>query len=563
MSLADSGEMSELGVSDPDLGTLFKGQWGNVHAIALSSTKCSVISMVSTVSTSLRIVLILVEEWSHRAIQELDSRKRLMNDCQVMSSVKANMLKLINISTGIPPIPTRSEMDEKTVVDALNLCGQWMKKTAKVVRTIVSVWREFKKLKSMTKRDDDQARKSAVSVEVYVASLLDVFTFLVPSINLFPLLENVLLELAVSSETLSMTIFSFLKWIVSIEESAAKSPDASKRRSVVEFFLSLILSLSSAQKSVLSHAQVLSPPTVKSALMMPLSAYKHPEYQYLGLVYRVLSHGRLVSDERTKTGALTTFGNTLRFNLSAPHSFPLLTTKKMFWRGIVEELLFFIRGDTNSRHLSDRNVHIWDANSTRSFLDSRGLFSREENDLGPIYGFQWRHFGAKYIDMHADYTGQGIDQLAKCIDQIKNDPSSRRIVLTAWNPSDLDLMALPPCHILCQFNVLDQRLSCLVFQRSCDVGLGLPFNIASYALFTLMIAHVCHLQPGDLIYTLGNTHIYSSHVSTLETQLMRIPKPWPTVLLNPSVTDIDKFTPEDITLKDYEHLGPLNMAMAI
>merc|ERR1711988_1364056 len=209
--------------------------------------------------------------------------------------------------------------------------------------------------------------------------------------------------------------------------------------------------------------------------------------------------------------------------------------------GVVEELLWFMRGDTNGKHFSDKGVKIWDANGSRDFLDKRGLGHREEGDLGPVYGFQWRHFGAKYEDMHTDYTGQGVDQLAECIRKIKEDPADRRIIMSAWNPADLHEMALPPCHMFCQFYVANGELSCLMYQRSCDMGLGVPFNIASYSLLTCMVAQVCGLKPGEFVHTLGNAHVYQNHVEPLKTQLERTPRPFPILKMNPEVKDIDGF----------------------
>ncbi|PIA55835.1 hypothetical protein AQUCO_00700274v1 [Aquilegia coerulea] len=219
---------------------------------------------------------------------------------------------------------------------------------------------------------------------------------------------------------------------------------------------------------------------------------RHEEYMYLRLVQDIISNGAQ-KDDRTGTGTLSKFGCQMRFNLR--RSFPLLTTKRVFWRGVVEELLWFINGSTNAKVLQEKGVHIWDGNASRDYLDSVGLVDREEGDLGPVYGFQWRHFGAIYTNMHADYKGQGFDQLLDVINKIKNRPDDRRIILSAWNPSDLKLMALPPCHMFAQFYVANGELSCQMYQRSADMGLGVPFNIASYSLLTCMIAHVCGSTP--------------------------------------------------------------------
>jgi len=288
--------------------------------------------------------------------------------------------------------------------------------------------------------------------------------------------------------------------------------------------------------------------------------YAHEEYQYLKAIQQIIEEGVHMED-RTGVGTRSMFGQQMRFNLR--NSFPLLTTKRVFWRGVVEELLWFIKGDTNANHLTEKGVRIWEANGSREFLDKRGLSHREEGDLGPVYGFQWRHFGAKYVDMHSDYSGQGVDQLAECIRKIKEDPSDRRILLSAWNPADLHLMALPPCHMFCQFYVANGELSCLMYQRSCDMGLGVPFNIASYSLLTCMVAQVCGLKPGEFVHTLGNTHVYQNHVEPLKTQLERTPRPFPVLKINPEVKDIDGFSSSDFQLVGYNPHGKIAMEMAV
>ncbi|KAL8209630.1 hypothetical protein R6Q57_006362 [Mikania cordata] len=287
---------------------------------------------------------------------------------------------------------------------------------------------------------------------------------------------------------------------------------------------------------------------------------KHEEYLYLRLVEDIISNGALKGD-RTGTGTLSKFGCQMRFNLRK--CFPLLTTKKVFWRGVVEELLWFISGSTSAKVLQDKGIHIWDGNASRSYLDSIGLVDREEGDLGPVYGFQWRHFGARYTDMHADYTGQGFDQLLDVIDKIKNNPDDRRIILSAWNPSDLKQMALPPCHMFAQFYVNQGELSCQMYQRSADMGLGVPFNIASYALLTCMIAHVCDLVPGDFVHVLGDAHVYSTHVRPLQDQLQKLPKPFPTLKINPEKKDINTFVAGDFELTGYNPHQKIEMKMAV
>ena len=249
----------------------------------------------------------------------------------------------------------------------------------------------------------------------------------------------------------------------------------------------------------------------------------------------------------------------LRFPLSRPATntsespipiLPLLTTKRVFLRAVIAELLWFVQGCTSSIPLSEAGIKIWDGNGSREYLDSVGLSHREVGDLGPVYGFQWRHFGADYVDSKTDYTGQGVDQLTEVIDKLKNKPYDRRIILSAWNPADIKKMALPPCHMFAQFYVSFPRsatnvqqvndsefprrrgiLSCQLYQRSCDMGLGVPFNIASYALLTHMLAHVCDLTPGTLIHTLGDTHVYLDHIDALKVQLRRETRDFPDLVI--------------------------------
>ncbi|GMH13451.1 hypothetical protein Nepgr_015292 [Nepenthes gracilis] len=256
-----------------------------------------------------------------------------------------------------------------------------------------------------------------------------------------------------------------------------------------------------------------------SALMI-LERYE--EYMYLRLVQDNLSTGN-VKNDRIGTGTLSKFCCQMRFNL--PKTFPLLTTKVR----VIEELLWFISGSTNAKV-----IHIWDRYASRNFLDCISLADREEGDLGPVYGFHWRHLCARYTDTDADYNGQGIDQLSDVIHKIKNNPDDRRIILSAWNPYELKSMALPPCHMFAQDSILtlqfytaNGELSCQMYQHSTDMGLGMPFNAASYALLTCMIAHVCDLVPGDFIHVIGDAHVYRTHVGPLQEQLQNQPKPFP------------------------------------
>jgi len=288
---------------------------------------------------------------------------------------------------------------------------------------------------------------------------------------------------------------------------------------------------------------------------------RHEEYQYLEIIEDILEHGNQKSD-RTGTGTKSVFGRQMRFSLR-DGTFPLLTTKKTFYRGIAEELFWFIRGSTNAIELKEKKVMIWEGNSSREFLDSVGLSHREVGDLGPVYGFQWRHFGAEYSDMHADYSGQGVDQLAEVIHKIENKPDDRRIIMCAWNPKDIPRMALPPCHCLVQFYVANGELSCQLYQRSADMGLGVPFNIASYALLTHMIAHVTGLKPGEFVHTLGDTHVYLNHVEPLKEQLKREPKPFPKLLIKRKVENIEDFTIDDFEVQGYDPHPKITMEMAV
>ncbi|KAL0950088.1 hypothetical protein HGRIS_010089 [Hohenbuehelia grisea] len=299
---------------------------------------------------------------------------------------------------------------------------------------------------------------------------------------------------------------------------------------------------------------------------------EHEEYQYLNLIRRVIDTGE-VRDDRTGTGTIALFApNNLRFSL-ADNTLPLLTTKRTFLRGIVEELIWFVHGCTDSKLLSEKGVKIWDGNGSKEFLESRGLGHRREGDLGPVYGFQWRHFGAKYTDCEADYTGQGVDQLRECIRKIKSNPTDRRIILSAWNPKDMPDMALPPCHLLCQFYVhlpppsapeRKPKLSCLMFQRSADLGLGIPFNIASYALLTHMIAHVTGTEAHELIIQLGDAHVYRDHVDALEIQLKREPKTFPKLRwAREGLFDIEDFKAEDIVVEGYAPHSTIPMKMSV
>lgn len=273
------------------------------------------------------------------------------------------------------------------------------------------------------------------------------------------------------------------------------------------------------------------------------------EQQYLNLVKEIIENGY---DENGRNGKTRVkFGHTMRFSLR-DGTIPILTTKKVAFRPCFEELFWFISGSTDNRLLQEKNVSIWNGNSTREFLDSRGLYDRAVGDLGPVYGFQWRHFNALYIDRNLDYEGDGVDQLQNIIDDLKNEDtrSSRRHILTAWNPCQLDEMALPPCHMICQFNVRENKyLSCALFQRSGDVGLGVPFNIASYSLFTHILAKHCGLIADEFVHFLGNCHIYEEHVEPLKIQLQREPMEFPKIEIKRVCENIEDYNIDDIVWK--------------
>jgi len=288
----------------------------------------------------------------------------------------------------------------------------------------------------------------------------------------------------------------------------------------------------------------------------------HPENQYLQLIKEILEKGSLEETRNGKTKSI--FGYSMRFSLK-DGELPLLTTKKVAWKTCFRELQWFIRGSTNNKELQDQNIHIWHGNSTREFLDSRRLHKNEVNDLGPIYGHQWRHFNAEYVDCHSDYSGKGIDQLNNVINDLKNPStrSSRRHIISAWNPCQLDEMALPPCHILMQFNVRDNKyLSCALMQRSGDVGLGISFNIASYSFLTHIIAKHCDLIADEFIYFLGNAHIYEEHFEPLQEQLKREPFPFPKINILQKHDNIEDYTIDDIEwVEKYVSHEPIKMIM--
>lgn len=259
--------------------------------------------------------------------------------------------------------------------------------------------------------------------------------------------------------------------------------------------------------------------------------------QYLDMLRYVLENG-VDKMDRTGVGTRSVFGQQMRFDLSK--GFPLMTTKKMHLKSIIHELLWFIKGDTNVKYLQDNGVRIWNE------------WADENGNLGPIYGSQWRN-----------WNGEGIDQLAQVVDKLKNNPNDRRMIVSAWNVSKIPEMRLPPCHMMFQFYVANGKLSCMLYQRSCDMFLGVPFNIASYALLTMMLAQVCNLKPGEFVHTLGDTHIYHNHFEQVKEQLRREPLPMPTMKLNPAVKDINDFKFEDFTLENYQCYGAIKAQVAV
>ena len=288
--------------------------------------------------------------------------------------------------------------------------------------------------------------------------------------------------------------------------------------------------------------------------------YSHEEYQYLDLVQKIIYHGFCEKGRNGNTVSL--FGASMRFSLT-DGKIPILTTKKTAWKTCLKELLWFIRGSTDNRLLQEQGVHIWDGNSSAEFLESRGL-SYPEGELGPIYGYQWRNFNGDYIP---GIDGvRGIDQLQSIIDQLKNAETrtSRRLIMTAWNPCQLDQMALPPCHILCQFNVHDNdKLSCSMYQRSGDIGLGVPFNIASYSFLTHLIAKHCGLVPYEFVYFLGNAHIYDDHLEQMKVQMNRKPYAFPTVEILKTCKNIEDYQVSDFVIHNYQSCEKISMNMRV
>lgn len=286
------------------------------------------------------------------------------------------------------------------------------------------------------------------------------------------------------------------------------------------------------------------------------------EYQYLKLISKIIKKGFLEKGRNGNTISL--IGEQMRFPLEN-NKMPLMTTKKLAWKSCLKELLWFIKGDTSNETLQNQNVKIWNGNASREFLDSRGLTYLAENDLGPVYGHQWRFYNARYYDCHTNYKNKGIDQLQNVIDGIieskKTGISSRRLILNAWNPQQLNEMALPPCHVLSQFFVQDNKLSCALYQRSGDVGLGIPFNIASYSFLTHLLAKHCDLEAKEFIHFIGNAHIYEDHKEALLEQINREPKKEPTLEITTKRGNIDDYVFTDFKIKNYNHDKTIKMKM--
>ena len=307
----------------------------------------------------------------------------------------------------------------------------------------------------------------------------------------------------------------------------------------------------------------------RRVLYTPKSQYKiHGESEYINMMQNILDNG-LDRGDRTGVGTRSIFGVRMEFDIS--ETVPIITTKKVFWKKVVGELLWFISGSTSVADLHKHNIHFWDANSSREFLDKRGLNEYEEGDLGPVYGFQWRHWGAKYQGHKHDYTGEGEDQIAEIVRLLKEDPFSRRILLSAWNVGELSKMALPPCHLLVQFYVREDKdgkkyLDCQLYQRSGDMFLGVPFNITCYSILVYMLCDVVpDLYPGRFIHTIGDAHIYLNHMDAVKKQLSNTPRPFPTLKIKKQdgTPNIDGFSLDDFTLENYDCCAYIRAPMAV
>ena len=290
-----------------------------------------------------------------------------------------------------------------------------------------------------------------------------------------------------------------------------------------------------------------------------------PEKQYLKLVRNIINNGtKEVGRNGTTYGLI---GGMMRFSLK-DNTMPLMTTKKLAWRTCLKELLWFVKGDTNNEILQKQNVKIWNGNATRDFLNSRDLHHLNENDLGPVYGHQWRFWNAKYSNCNDNYEGEGIDQLQYIIDELKHGKitkqNSRRLIMSAWNPEQLNEMALPPCHVLSQFHITEgNKLSCTLYQRSADMGLGVPFNIASYAFLTHLLAKHCELEAHEFIHFLGNMHVYDDHIEALKEQINRPMYKFPKLFINDKYLRIEDYKIDDFKIKNYKYNNTIKMNMRV
>ena len=299
-----------------------------------------------------------------------------------------------------------------------------------------------------------------------------------------------------------------------------------------------------------------------------ITKHSHEEYQYLNLIENIIENGHWEEGRNGKTKSI--FGSSLRFSLK-DGKIPILTTKKTAWKTCLKELLWFIRGETDVKLLQQQGVHIWDANTSREFLDSRGLHLYPEGMIGPGYGYQWRHYGASYNcfsgkPLTDDYPFNGVDQLQQIITDLKNPETrtSRRLIMTAWNPKQLNQMALPPCHILCQFNVHDgNKLSCALYQRSCDFFLGIPFNIASYSMLTHLLAKHCGLEAYEFIHFMGNSHLYENAIDACKLQVQREPYPFPTVSIKQIRENISEYQLDDFEVHNYISHEQIKVEMVV
>ena len=282
----------------------------------------------------------------------------------------------------------------------------------------------------------------------------------------------------------------------------------------------------------------------------------HEENQYLKLLNEILYENNI--KESRNANVLSKFGTRMEFDLR--NGFPILTTKRVPWKTVLRELLWFISGSTDNRILKNKGVNIWNANASREFLDMRGL-DYETDDLGPVYGFQWRHFGAQYVDFDTNYNGKGIDQLRNIINEIKLNPSSRRLILNSWNAIDIDKMALPPCHVMVQFNIDKEFIDCQLYQRSGDMFLGVPFNITSYAFLLHIIGHLTNYIPRKLLHIIGDTHIYEQHIDAVSKQLMRTPNRFPKITISGELHDIDDINENVFQIIDYDCYSTISAPM--